>query len=157
MPLHIMKKYWLSIFFSAATIWTYAQGIIVNADGTHSIMTNTGIIVNSNGTHSIVVNSGTNISTVINPNGTHSTLVNNGNITTIVSPDGTQSVGINTRNTIQVITPDLKSEVDNIQDEEIPSKTVYLFNMLDEEEVVPVSKPARKQWKLRNRKREKGE
>lgn len=151
MPLLIMKKYWLYIFFSAATILTYAQGIIVNADGTHSIMTNTGIIVNSNGTHSIVINSGTNISTVINPNGTHSTLVNNGNVTTIVNPDGTQSVGINNGNTIQVITPDLKLEVDNIQDEEIPSKTVYWFNMLDEAEVVPTSKPVRRQWKIKNR------
>lgn len=152
-----MKKYWLSIFFTAGTFLTYAQGIIVNADGTHSIMTNTGIMVNSNGTHSIVVNSGTNISTVINPNGTHSTLINNGNIATIVNPDGTQSVGINNGTNIQAITPDSKSAVDNNLNEETPNKTVYWFNMLDDEEVVPVSKPVRRQWKMRNRKREKDE
>lgn len=144
----------------ANTILTYGQGIIVNADGTHSIMINsgnTGIIVNANGTHSTVINSGANISTVVNPNGTHSTLVNNGNIATIVNPDGTHSIGINSGSNIQIITPDPKNVRDNNREEETPSKIVYWFNLPDEDEITPVSKPVRKHWKMRNWQRDENE
>lgn len=149
-----MKKYCLSALFIIGSYLTNAQGIVVNADGTHSIVTNpggTGIIVNANGTHSTVINSGSNISTVVNPNGTHSTLINSGNIITIVNPDGSHSVGVNNGTNVQGITPDQKNARDNNRIEDTPVESVYWFNLPDEDEAAPVSKPVR-QKKIRKHK-----
>ncbi|MBE9462747.1 hypothetical protein ACFP1I_09070 [Dyadobacter subterraneus] len=149
-----MKKYWISIFLITSSIVTYAQGIVVNADGTHSVVINsgtTGVIVNSNGTHSTVVNSGSNVSTIVNPNGTHSTAINNGSISTIVNPDGTHSIGINNGTMIQVVTPDQKNAVDNIQKADAAEESDVWFKPSTEKEVVPISKPERKHKKNRDK------
>ena len=55
------------------------------------------IVVNPDGTHSVVINNG-NSATIVNPNGTHSTAIHNGNSSIIVNPDGTHSVVINNGN-----------------------------------------------------------
>lgn len=149
-----MKKYWISVLLMMSVVLSHAQGIVVNADGSHSIGTNSGsgnpgVVVNANGTYSTVINSGTNISTVINSNGTLSTLINTGSIVTIVNPDGSQSVGINNGTNIQVITPDQKKAQDNIPVEYAPVKNVYWFNMLDDDdEAAPIASPT-KQMKIR--------
>ncbi|GEM_PF-2415939 len=68
--------------------------IIVNPDGTHSVMYTSGgigTVVNPDGTHSTVHTNG-NVSVIVHPNGTHSITHNNGNISTIVHPNGTHSV-----------------------------------------------------------------
>lgn len=56
--------------------------IVVNPDGTHSVVSGN-VIVNPNGTHSIVTGN-----VVVNPNGTHSVI--HGNI--LVGPNGSHSV-----------------------------------------------------------------
>ena len=91
-----MKQIFLSLLFLFAMSNLFAQNIVVNPDGTHSIVIDNGTtktIVNPNGTHSTVIdNCSTKI--VVNPNGTHSILVGNGRIKTVVNPDGTHSVFI---------------------------------------------------------------
>jgi hypothetical protein len=86
---------------------SYAQGVVVNPDGTHSHVINNGstsIIVNSNGTHSTAFNNG-NTSIIVNPNGTHSTAFHNGNTSIIVNPDGTHSTAFRNGNTSVVLSP----------------------------------------------------
>ena len=67
----------------------YAQHtVIVNPDGTHSVVINNGTtstIVNSNGTLSIAINNG-NTSTIVNPYGTHSVVIKNGESATKDKP-----------------------------------------------------------------------
>ena len=95
----------LSLGFICAA---HAQTVIVNPDGTHSIVIssgNTSTVVNSDGTHSTVINNGST-STIVNSNGTHSTMINNGNTSTIVNPDGSHSTVINSGNTSIIVNPD---------------------------------------------------
>ncbi|MGF1925938.1 MAG: hypothetical protein ACQUHE_17320 [Bacteroidia bacterium] len=80
-----MNKY-ISAIVLCAPLWfactQVANGqVIVNPDGTHSIVTGN-IIVNSNGTHSLVTGN-----VIVNPNGSHSVI--HGNI--LVGPDGSHN------------------------------------------------------------------
>lgn len=61
-------KYCLLLILSLFTLENYGQGIIVNPDGTHSVVTGN-VVVNPDGTHSVI-----NGSTILNPNGTTSTI-----------------------------------------------------------------------------------
>ncbi len=56
--------------------------VIVNSDGSHSIMSGN-VIVNPNGTHSVIAGN-----VIINPNGTHSVIAGN----VLVNPDGSHSI-----------------------------------------------------------------
>lgn len=78
-----------------------AQTVIVNADGTHSILIDNGAtktIVNPDGKHSTVIDNGST-KTIVNPNGTHTTVIDHGFIKTVINPDGTHSLIIYNRNT----------------------------------------------------------
>nr|MBI1229109.1 hypothetical protein [Cytophagales bacterium] len=70
-----------------------AQSVVVNPDGTHSVVIDNGstkTIVNPNGTHSTIIGSGTT-RTIVNPNGTHSTLISSGATKIIINPNGAHS------------------------------------------------------------------
>ncbi len=72
----------------------YAQSVIVNPDGTHSVVIDHGVhkvIVNPNGTHSVAVSSGTG-NILVNPDGTHTQIMGEGNSKIIVNPNGTHSI-----------------------------------------------------------------
>ena len=74
--------------------YAIAQSILVNPDGTHSVIHDhgaTSIVVNSNGTHSVVFNHGST-SIMVNPDGTHSTILRHGNTGTVVHPNGRHSI-----------------------------------------------------------------
>ena len=74
--------------------YAIAQSILVNPDGTHSVIHDhgaTSIVINPNGTHSVVFNNGST-SIMVNPDGTHSTIVRNGNTGTVIHPNGMHSV-----------------------------------------------------------------
>jgi|GEM_PF-2086909 len=77
----------LVLLFCAGGFVT-AQSVVVNPNGTHSVLINSGggtsTLVNSNGTHSTVINHGPT-STVVNQDGTHSLLVNHGSISTLIN------------------------------------------------------------------------
>jgi hypothetical protein len=69
--------------------------VIVNSNGTHSTLTqngNTAIIVNPNGTHSIIPNTETNPMVLVNPNGTHSIIQRTGTITTVTGSEGVYTI-----------------------------------------------------------------
>jgi len=91
-----MKQIFLPLLFLFTMCNLVAQNVVVNPDGTHSIVIDNGstkTIVNPNGTHSTVIdNCSTKI--VVNPNGTHSIVVGSGRIKTVVNPDGTHSIFI---------------------------------------------------------------
>ncbi len=60
------------LFFAAFVLFTavvYGQGVVVNADGTHSVVVGT-IAINPNGTHSVIHG---NIA--VNPDGSHSIVI----------------------------------------------------------------------------------
>jgi hypothetical protein len=72
----------------------YAQTIVVNPDGTHSVVHGHGatkVVVNPDGTHSTVLGSGDN-KTIVKADGTHSQLIGHGNTQVIVNPDGSHSL-----------------------------------------------------------------
>ena len=50
------------------------------------------IVVNPDGTHSVILNAESAIATQVNPDGTHTTIFNHGNMKTIVNPDGSHSI-----------------------------------------------------------------
>lgn len=77
----IKGAFCLSVIWFSNSAIGQAQ-IIVNPDGTHSVVTGN-IVVNPNGTHSIIAG---NI--VVNPDGTHSVMAGN----VVVNPNGTHSV-----------------------------------------------------------------
>lgn len=82
------------LFFAMLSSGLFAQSVIVNPDGTHSVVIDHGVhkvIVNPNGTHSVAVSSGTS-NIVVNPDGTHSQIIGNGNSKIIVNPNGTHSI-----------------------------------------------------------------
>lgn len=80
-----MNKY-LSVIVLCGPLWFACtqvanSQVIVNPDGTHSVVTGN-IIVNPNGTHSVVVGN-----VIVNPNGSHSVIHGN----TLVGPDGSHT------------------------------------------------------------------
>lgn len=77
-----MKPFLVSIAICFACAQLGKAQVIVNPDGTHSVVTGN-VIVNPNGTHSVIHGN-----VIVNPNGTHSVL--HGNI--LVNPNGTHSV-----------------------------------------------------------------
>lgn len=77
-----MIKFQLLFILLVVFTASYGQGVIVNPDGTHSVVTGS-IIVNPNGTHSTIHGS-----VVVNPNGTHSILTGS----TLINPNGTTSI-----------------------------------------------------------------
>lgn len=117
----------ITLYLIVISIGLNAQTIIVNPDGTHSILIDNGsiktlvnpngthstiidngstkTIVNPNGTHSVVVGNGT-IKTLVNPNGIHSTIIDNGGIKTIINPNGTYSTVIDNSNINTMLNPD---------------------------------------------------
>lgn len=85
----MLLRYSFIICFIAITCLVNGQGIVVNPDGTHSVV-HGNIVVNPNGTHSVVHGN-----VVVNANGTHSVLVGfdkPGSTGIIMSPDGKHSV-----------------------------------------------------------------
>ena len=82
------------LFFAMLSSGLYAQSIIVNPDGTHSVVHEHGdnqVIVNPNGTHAVIMGSGTS-KIMVNPDGTHSLIIGDGNSKIIVNPSGTHSI-----------------------------------------------------------------
>jgi hypothetical protein len=63
------------------------------------------IIINSNGTHSVVINNG-NTATIVNPDGTHSTLIKGENTSLIVNPDGTHYTVNAIGKNVLIVNPD---------------------------------------------------
>ena len=103
-----MIKLHLTFLLIGCAALAQAQGVIVNADGTHSVVVNNGstsTIVNSNGTHATAINNGST-STVVNSNGTHSTAFHNGNTSVIVNPNGTHSTAFHNGTTFVIVNPD---------------------------------------------------
>ena len=103
----------------AAKMTVIGQTVVVNSDGTHSVIVgnvivnpdgthstihgsgNTKVVVNSDGTHSTVHGSG-NTKVVVNSDGTHSTVHGSGSTKVVVNPDGTHStVIVNSRSTVE--------------------------------------------------------
>ncbi|WP_425638032.1 hypothetical protein ACPUEN_01295 [Algoriphagus yeomjeoni] len=87
-------KVLVALFFVMLSSGVFAQSVIVNPDGTHSVIIDHGVhkvIVNPNGTHSVVVGSGTS-QIIVNPDGTHSPIVGNGNTKIIVNSNGSHSI-----------------------------------------------------------------
>lgn len=85
-----------------------AQTIVVNADGTHSIVINNGAtstVVNPDGTHTTVINNGGTL-TIVNADGTHTTVIHNGTTSTIVNPDGTHTTVVHNGTTSTIVNPD---------------------------------------------------
>ena len=105
---NFMRRILLSLL-CMVSLSAYAQHtVVVNPDGTHSVVINNGntsTIVNPNGTHSTAIHNG-NTTTIVNPDGTHSTAVQNGNISIIVNPNGTHSTAIHNGNTTTIVNPD---------------------------------------------------
>ena len=103
-----MTKLHLTFLLIGCAALAQAQGVIVNADGTHSVVVNNGstsTIVNSNGTHSTAIHNGST-STIVNANGTHSTAFHNGNTSVIVNPNGTHSTAFHNGSTSVIVNPD---------------------------------------------------
>ncbi|TDQ19039.1 hypothetical protein DFQ04_0856 [Algoriphagus boseongensis] len=87
-------KYPILFFIFIWSTALKAQSVIVNPDGTHSVIHdhgNTQVIVNPNGTHSILLGTG-NIKTLVNPDGTHSQLIDHGATKILVNPNGNHSI-----------------------------------------------------------------
>ncbi len=106
-----MKNFLLLTVFAFAAFQADAQTVIVNPDGTHSILINNGgmfsTIVNPDGTHSTVINTAGPFTNIINPNGTQTTVINNGgNFSTVVNPDGTHSTLNIQGNSMMLVKPD---------------------------------------------------
>ncbi len=94
----------VALSFSASD-YTFAQGIMVNPNGTLSNTRNNGTfstVVNPGGAPATMHNFGT-FSTIINPDGTASTAFHTGVISTVVNADGTHSVLIQNGNTYTLI------------------------------------------------------
>jgi len=84
----------VSVFVLFIGHYAIAQSILVNPDGTHSVIHDhgaTSIVVNPNGTHSVLFNNGST-SIMVNPDGTHSTILKHGNTGTVVHPNGMHSI-----------------------------------------------------------------
>ncbi len=86
-----IKFLFISLFVSIAGTVT-GQTVIVNPDGTHTIVTGN-VIVHPNGTHSVIHKAGDH-SVVVGPDGRHTVIVgsNQTGSKTIIHPDGRHSV-----------------------------------------------------------------
>ena len=118
-----MKIYvfWLILILADVS---FAQQVIVNADGTHSIVHSTGngagVVVNPNGTHSTIHPTGSSTGVIVNANGTHSTFHSVGqNLKVIVNANGTHSTFYSTENNINSVLN--------------PNSTRSLFQTMDSE------------------------
>jgi CDGSH-type Zn-finger protein len=83
--MNFMSRILLSLLLFVAFENVKAQRVVVNPDGTHSIVIDNGstkTIVNPNGTHSTVIDNGST-KIIVNPNGTHSTVIDNGSTKTM--------------------------------------------------------------------------
>ena len=73
-----MKSYLILVnLILSGSIYAQSPTVVVNPDGTHSVMHKAGgtaVIVNPNGTHSVVHNANTSTPVIINPDGTHTIL-----------------------------------------------------------------------------------
>jgi hypothetical protein len=84
----------VSVFVLLIARFAIAQSILVNPDGTHSVIHDhgaTSIVVNPNGTHSVLFNNGST-SIMVNPDGTHSAILKHGNTGTVVHPNGIHGI-----------------------------------------------------------------
>lgn len=93
------------LFFAMLSSGLYAQSIIVNPDGTHSVVHGHGdnkVIVNPDGTHSVIMGSGSS-KIMVNPDGTHSLIIGDGNSKIIVNPNGTHSILFSQDDSQQVV------------------------------------------------------
>ena len=106
----------LSLFIGGC--YAVAQSIVVNPDGTHSIMVTTGnasTIINSNGSHATVITHGST-SIIVNPDGTHSTAFNHGNVSIIVGPTGMHSTAVHNDCAVEELSNVNSDELDPIFD-----------------------------------------
>jgi len=97
----------LTLIFTLLSYNVFAQSVVVNPDGTNSIIIDNGstkTIVNPNGTHSIIIDNGST-KTIVNPNGTYSIIIDNGSTKTIVNPNGTHSIIIDNGSTKTIVNP----------------------------------------------------
>lgn len=122
-----MKKIYTIIACCAALMQLNAQTVIVNSDGTHSIVIGNGpvkTIVNSSGTHSLLIDHGGITKTLVNANGTHSTIIDHGGATkTIINADGTHSMIIDHGGATKTII-NANGTHSTLFDQERPDKTV---------------------------------
>jgi hypothetical protein len=110
------KKLCLSALSLIIGCYAVAQSIVVNPDGTHSIMVTTGnasTIINSNGSPATVINNGST-SVIVNPDGTHSTAFNNGNTSIVVGPTGMHSIIFHNQSTVRQIGNENSRELEPI-------------------------------------------
>lgn len=96
-PSNAMKSsLFLFCLLSAGSAFAQAPSVVVNPDGTHSVVhssgSSTAVIVNPNGTHSTVHNANSSTPVIVNPDGTHSVMHKSGSTGVIVNPDGTHSI-----------------------------------------------------------------
>jgi hypothetical protein len=102
--------------------------LMVNPDGTHTVIFNNGSTqtwVNPNGTHSVMLNADTNTPILINPDGTHSVILNaQSNTPVMVNPNGTHTQIIKSENTQIHLHPDGKSSPFYISEPPVNEKTL---------------------------------
>lgn len=92
-----MKRYLLLTLLALGSLTAaHAQtSVVVNPDGTHSILEQTGgsaVLINPNGTHTVVPNVDSNPTVIVNPDGTHSVLHRLGGTNLLVTPSGSHQV-----------------------------------------------------------------
>lgn len=89
------KRLVLGFLLCGAGVAQAQVSVIVNPDGTHSVLHqngNTGVVVNPDGSHSVLHQNGST-AVLVNPNGTHSVVPNTDtNPTVLVNPNGTHSI-----------------------------------------------------------------
>lgn len=103
------------------------QTVVVNSDGTHSVI-HGNVIVNSNGTHSTIHGN-----VIVNSDGTHSTV--HGNV--IVNPDGTHStvhgnVIANPEGTHSTVVENDKTKTDRATEREVYKSETLAINQISE-------------------------
>jgi hypothetical protein len=82
------------------------QTVIVNPDGTHTIVTGN-VIVHPNGTHSVIHKAGDN-SVIVGPDGRHTVVIGSkeSGTKTIIHPDGRHSVVLSTGTNALIVSPE---------------------------------------------------
>jgi hypothetical protein len=82
------------------------QTVIVNPDGTHTIVTGN-VIVHPNGTHSVIHKAGDN-SVIVGPDGRHTVVMGSkeSGTKTIIHPDGRHSVMLSTGTNSLIVNPE---------------------------------------------------
>lgn len=100
-----MRRLFLLLLLFVAFENVKAQTVVVNPDGTHSIIIDNGstkTIVNPDGTHTTIIDNGST-KIIVNPDGTHSTVIDNDSIKTIVNPDRTNSTVVDNDSTKTIV------------------------------------------------------